>query len=76
MYAIVSARDEVEITPISQELQLLPNFWLHIVVSRIQIAQLFFKSVYVLDLKFGLSDRFNAFHDFDQPSSSGLRFIA
>jgi len=72
----VAARREIEITKVSEELEWLPDFRFHIPIIRIELTQLSFKRVHVLDSKLLPADRFNALHDLDQPAAGFDRLIA
>ncbi len=65
----MSARDKVEVSTITKKLKLLADFIFYVIVVGKNIAEALFKCVDVAQIKFLLTNRLDAFHDFDKPAS-------
>ena len=69
------ARGEVEISVIAEDLKLLTNFLFYVPVVRVELTQLWFKSVNIVQIEFAFANRLDAVHDFDEPASRFSAFI-
>jgi hypothetical protein len=65
---VVAAGHKVEISTVSEDLELLPYLLPDMSVLWIKPAQGSFEGVNIIKLKFLLSDVFDTLHDFDQPA--------
>src|SRR5437016_1360847 len=66
---IASTRNEIQVTAISQVLELLANLRLNILIAGIKTAQVSLECVNIINVEFMFADRFDAFHHFNQPAS-------
>ena len=72
---IVSARHEIEITPISQKLEPLAYLGPYVFIFGIETTQSILICIYVFDLKLVFSNCLDAHHYLDQPPSCFLILI-
>jgi hypothetical protein len=64
----MSSAQEIDVSVVSQDLKLLPDFLLHVPIVRVKLAELVFEAIDFVELKFLLSNRIDAVHDLDKPA--------
>src|SRR5882672_2546473 len=73
---IISAREEVEKSAISQILKLLTYLRFDVLVARIQVAQVSLETIDLFKRELALAECLHAFHDIKQPATVFRRFIS
>jgi hypothetical protein len=73
---IISARNEIDKSAITQILELLTYLRLDVLVAGIEIAEMAFERVNVIEREVALAKRLHAFHDVEQPTTRLRRFIS
>src|SRR5690348_3152844 len=64
----MAAAQKLEISPVAQVLQLLPDFLLHMPIVRKDAAQARFEAIDLVEVKVRFADLFYTFHHLDQPA--------
>jgi hypothetical protein len=72
---IISSRDEINISAVTQILKLLTYFGFDILVTRVKVAEMPFKGVDLVQREVSFAERLDAFHDIEQPAARLGRFI-
>src|SRR5437868_2772432 len=73
---IISARDEINKSAITQILKLLTYLRLDVLVAGIEIAEMPLESVDLVKREVSLAERFHALDDIEQPAPRLRRFIS
>lgn len=74
--AVLTARDEIEIAAVPQELELLTNLLLNVPVVWIKTAQFDFESIDVVEIKVFLPNQFHTLHNLNQPAACVSVFLS
>lgn len=68
--AIITTRYEIDKSAISQILKLLTYLGLDVLVPRIEFAEMPFEGIDLVEREVALAERFDAFHDVEQPAAA------
>src|ERR1700730_2650009 len=72
--AITTTRNEIDKSAVAQILQLLTYFWFDVLVAGIEIAEMPFERVNLVEREVALAKRLDALHDVEQPAARLRRF--
>src|ERR1700720_1700830 len=73
--AIITTRHEFDKSAVAQILQLLAYLRLDVLVAGIEIAEMPFEGVDLVEAEVAFAERVNAFHHVEQPATRLRRFI-
>src|SRR5436309_15937419 len=72
---IIATRNEYDKPAIAQILKLLTYLRLHVLVARIELAEVPLESIDLFEREFAFTERLHAFHDIEQPTARFRRFV-
>src|SRR6202012_5790128 len=73
--AIITTRHEIDKSTIAQKLKLLTYLGFDVLVAGIEIVEVTFERIDLVKRELALAERFNAFHDVQQPAPRLRRFV-
>src|SRR3979409_2489091 len=74
-HAILAARNEFNVSAITQILKLLTNLGADVLVARVKIDEMTFESIDFVERESALAERLDALHHIEQPAARFQRLV-